>query len=134
MSNASSQMSSLESRQRQASQAQRTMEAKTAFVASLTSAGASIDTELQERAKNIHANDKALTKQEKDLRNETQRLAKQNDTMQKFVDKSNKQLATFDNLEPIQADLEQDLDELEELLRMIEEEAKQQEHNDVEEE
>ena len=132
MSNASSQLSSLESRQRQVSQAQRTIEAKTAFVASLTSAGASIDTELQERAKNIHANDKALTKQEKDLRKETQKLAKQNDTMQKFVDKSNKQLASFDNLESMQADLDQDLDELEEMLKMIEGEA-EQEHGHTEE-
>lgn len=131
MSNASSQLSSLESRQRQVSQAQRTIEAKTAFVASLTSAGASIDTELQERAKNIHANDKALTKQEKNLRKETKKLAKHNDTMQKFVDKSNKQLASFDNLEPMQADLDKDLDELEEMLRMIEEEA-EQEHGHIE--
>lgn len=121
MSTINSQVSSGEPQRPQVSQTQRTAEAKAAFNASLKSVGANIDSELQARAKNIHSMDKSLSKQEKDLQRDTKKLAKQNDEMQKFLDKSNKQLATFENVGALHADLDADLEDIEELLRMIEE-------------
>ena len=104
-----------------ASHAQRTAEAKAAFTASLNSAGASLDSDLQSRARNIHANAKALSKQEVDMQKETKNLAKQNDAMQKVVDKTRNELRTFDNLGEVEAGLERDLMVIEEMLKMVEE-------------
>ena len=105
-----------------ASSAQRTKEAKDAFTASLNSVGASIDAELQARAKNIHSNAKALTKQEDYLRKETKSLAKDNDTFQKLLDKTRKDIKGLDGIEDIMANLDSDLAMIEETLRLAEEE------------
>lgn len=121
MSTASSQVSPSEPRRPQASSAQRTAEAKAAFTASLKSVGANIDSELQARAKNIHAMDQSLSKQEKDLQKDTKKLSKQSDEMQKFLDKSNKQFASFDDLGSLHEGLDADLGDIEEMLRALEE-------------
>lgn len=121
MSSASSRNSPYEPRRPKVSQTQQTAEAKEAFNELLKNVGANnIDTELQARAKNIHAMDKSLTKQEKDLQKETKKLAKQNDEMEKFVTKSRKQLSAFDDLAVVNADLDADLEDIEEMIRQME--------------
>jgi len=109
-----------DSQRPEASSAQRTKEAKDAFTASLNSAGASIDAELQARAKNIHANAKALTRQEDDLRKETKSLAKENDSLQKLLDKTKKEMKGLDDLDDIMANLDADMAMIEETLRLAE--------------
>ena len=107
------------------SQAQRTAEAKAAFTASLNSVGSNLDADLQSRARNIHANSKALSKQEEDVEKETKKLSKQSDQMQKAVDKTKSDLKEFDSLQNFEtdfgADLERDLMLIEETLRIVEE-------------
>lgn len=103
-----------------ASSAQRTKEARDAFTASLKSEGAIIDAELQARAKNIHANSKALTKQEDDLRKQTKALSKESDSLQKLVDKTNKELQGLGDLDALMADLDADLAMIEETIRIAE--------------
>jgi GCN5-like protein 1 (GCN5L1) len=108
-----------------ASQAQRTAEAKAAFTASLNSVGSNYDADLQSRARNIHANSKALSKQEQGVDKEIKKLSKQSDQMQKVVDKAKSDLKEFDSLQNFEtdlgADLERDLMLIEETLRIVEE-------------
>jgi carboxypeptidase C (cathepsin A) len=108
-----------------ASQAQRTAEAKAAFTASLNSVGSNLDADLQSRARNIHANSKALSKQEQSVDKEIKKLSKQSDQMQKVVDKTKSDLAEFNSLQNFEAglgaDWERDLMLIEETLRIAEE-------------
>ena len=104
-----------------ASSAQRTAEAKEAFTAALNNVGASIDAELQARAKNIHANAKALTMQEEDLRKETKGLAKESDSLQKLLDKTKKEVEGLGDLDGMMAGFDADLAMIEETLRLAEE-------------
>lgn len=108
-----------------ASQAQRTAEAKAAFTASLNSVGSNLDADLQSRARNIHANSNALTKQEQGVDKDIKQLSKQSDQMQKVVDKTKNDLKEFDSLQNFEtdlgADLERDLMMIEETLRIVEE-------------
>jgi len=112
-----------------ASSAQRTAEAKKAFLGSLDSVGASIDGELEARAKNIHANAKALTKQEDDLRKQTKAVAKENDSLQKLLDKTKREVAGLGDLDSMMADLDADLAMLEETLRLAEESDAEHDHD-----
>jgi ABC-type transporter Mla subunit MlaD len=108
-----------------ASQAQRTAEAKAAFTASLNSVGSNLDADLQSRARNIHANSKALSNQEQSVDKEIKKLAKQSDQMQKVVDKTKNDLAEFNSLQNFEAglgeDWKRDLMLIEETLRIVEE-------------
>ena len=108
-----------------ASQAQRTAEAKAAFTASLNSVGSNLDADLQSRARNIHANSTALSKQEQGVEKEIKKLSKQSDQMQKVVDKTKSDLKEFDSLQNFETDfgagLERDLMLIEETLRIVEE-------------
>ena len=108
-----------------ASQAQRTAEAKAAFTASLSVVGSNFDADLQSRARNIHANSKALSKQEQGVDKEIKKLSKQSDQMQKVVDKAKSDLKEFDCLQNFETDLgvdlERDLLLIEETLRIVEE-------------
>jgi hypothetical protein len=108
-----------------ASQAQRTAEAKAAFTASLNSVGSNLDADLQSRARNIHANSKALSKQEQGVDKEIKKLSKQSDQMQKVVDKTKNDLKEFDSLQSFETDfgvdLERELMLIEETLRIVEE-------------
>jgi hypothetical protein len=67
------------------SPAQRTAEARTAFTASLHSAASNLGADLQSRAKNIHANAKALQKQQGDVEKEVKGLRRKNDELEKEV-------------------------------------------------
>ena len=116
------------------SSAQRTKEAKEAFTASLNSVGASIDAELQSRAKNIHTNAKALTKQEEDLQRQTKSLAKENDALQKLLAKTKKDMKGLDDLDDIMAHLDDDMAMIEETLRLVEEDEAELAAQDVVEE
>ena len=108
-----------------ASQAQRTVEAKAAFTAALNSVGSSLDADLQSRARNIHANSKALSNQDQGVDKEIKKLSKQSDQMQKVIDKTKSDLKEFDSLQNFEtdlgADLERDLMLIEETLRIVEE-------------
>ena len=133
MSTASSSVSPTDGQRVHVSQGQRTAEAKAAFIASLTSVGSNLDTDLQARAKDIHTNSKALEKQEKELQKETKKLAKQSDVMQKLVDKTKNELKEFDGMPDLMADLDRDLAMLEETLRLVEHgDCEDVEDNDVE--
>jgi hypothetical protein len=82
-----------------ASQAQRTEEAKAAFTASLSVVGSNIDAELQSRAKVIHGNAENLKKQDKKVQNETNLLSKENDVLEKFVNKAKESMPELDSFE-----------------------------------
>lgn len=103
-------------------QAQRTAEARAAFTASLNSVGSNLDTELQARAKNLHANAAALSKQEASVEKQTKELAKQNDQMQKLVNQTADGLKDFGDLQNWAEMMERDLLILEETLRLVEDE------------
>ncbi|KAL2416498.1 hypothetical protein ABEF95_012784 [Exophiala dermatitidis] len=105
------------------SPALRTAEAKDAFKAALNSVGASIDTELQSRAKNMHSNAEALTRQEDQVRKDTKALAAENDAMQKLLDKTRKEVQDFQvgEVDHLLADLDADLALIEQTLHLAEE-------------
>ena len=113
-------MASQQGQTQPTSQAQRTAEAKAAFTASLKSVGASLDADLQARAKIIHENARELQKQEERAERDLKQLRNQNDEMQKDVDKTKSSLAQYDDLEEIEAQLERDLMTIEETLRIVE--------------
>ncbi|EXJ85357.1 hypothetical protein A1O1_05721 [Capronia coronata CBS 617.96] len=121
MSVTSQSVASLSSQMSPVSSTQRTAEAKDAFKAALTSVGASIDAELQARAKNIHANAKALTKQEDGLRQETKAVTKENDSIQKLLDQTSKEVQDFSEIDRLLADLDGELGMIELTLQLAEE-------------
>ncbi len=129
-------MSSQSTQPPSATQAQRTAEAKAAFTASLNNVGRNLDADLQSRARDIHTNSKALGKQEKDVEKETKKLSKQSDQMQKVVDKTKRDLQEFDfaSFEAnFGAELERDLEMIEETLRIAEaDERSEHRHSDQE--
>ena len=107
----------------QPTQAERTADARKAFLSSLGVAAKDVDVELQSRAKNIHGNAQSLTKQEKQVQEQTKDLAKQNAEMEKWLEKSNKKLAEFNDLLNFDAEdegFEDDLDDLEAMLDLME--------------
>ena len=65
--------------------AQRTDEARTAFTAALRSAGSYLDSELQARARDLHANAAALEKQDQDLREQTEAIREENDGLEEQI-------------------------------------------------
>lgn len=65
--------------------AQRTDEARTAFTAALRSAGSYLDSELQARARDLHANAAALEKQDQDLREQTEAIKEENDRLEEQI-------------------------------------------------
>jgi chromosome segregation ATPase len=68
---------------------QRTAEARAAFDGSLAAAGsASLDSELQARAKNIHENASRLDEQDRRVRNETDALAMEGNSVERMLDKA----------------------------------------------
>lgn len=117
----------------QPTQAERTADARKAFISSLGVAAKEVDNDLQSRGKTIHENAQSLTKQEKQLAVETQQMAKQNQEMEKWLQKSQKKLQEFDDLMDLNTDgLEDDLDDLEAMLDGMEEgRAEESAANDV---
>ncbi|MCJ1368040.1 hypothetical protein MMC16_007179 [Acarospora aff. strigata] len=105
---------------RQTEQDQRTAEARTAFTASLSSVGTSLDTDLRSRAAVLHSNAAALSKQEADLAKETAALAKQSSRWQKMADTSQTKLKEIGDVQNWAEMIERDLLVIEETLRMVE--------------
>lgn len=108
------------SQAQQTEQDQRTAEARTAFTASLSSVGHSLDADLQSRAAILHSNSAALTKQEADLAKETAALTKQAAQWQKMADNSQQKLKEIGDVQNWAEMIERDLLVIEETLRMVE--------------
>ena len=116
MASATSQADSSWRRNNEASQTQRTAEARAAFEASLKSAGADLDKDFQSQARGIHANAKRLDEQDKKVQIGTKSLSKEADALDKFLAKQKKTMPSADGLEADIAKVEADLDMLDGLL------------------
>jgi len=103
----------------------RTAEARAAVTASLVSVGATYDPDLQRRVNDIHANSKAIEKQEKELAKQTAALAKHSAQWQKLADKTTKQLNEFGDIQNWAEVMERDLLVLEETARLVDGKADQ---------
>lgn len=115
----------------QTEQDQRTAEARTAFTASLSSVGSSLEPDLRSRAAILHANSAALAKQEADLAKETAALAKQTAQWQKMADNSQEKLKEIGDVQNWAEMIERDLLVIEETLRMADDvDASHAEHGD----
>ncbi|KAL5364164.1 hypothetical protein BJX96DRAFT_156841 [Aspergillus floccosus] len=100
---------------------QRTAEAKAAFEASLRSVGANYESDLRDRARNLHENAAALDKQEDDVRRATGALAKQNDQLAKVADQARDGLKEIGDVQNWAELIERDLLVIEETVRLAEE-------------
>lgn len=109
----------------QPSQAERTADARKAFLNSLGVASSEVDAELKARAKTIYANQEAVSKQDTELQKQTKQLAKENTETEKWLSKSKQKLTEFDDWKDIGNGLEDDLDDLEAMLDLLEEQEKQ---------
>ncbi|KAL8689492.1 MAG: hypothetical protein Q9224_004628 [Gallowayella concinna] len=99
-------------------------EARTAFTASLLSAGTStVQSDLQARAGDLHANAAAIDKQEQDLLKETMNLGKESDKWQKLVDDGARGVKETGDVQNWAEMLERDLCVLEDTMAMAEEKA-----------
>ncbi|KAJ9657173.1 hypothetical protein H2198_004531 [Neophaeococcomyces mojaviensis] len=106
----------------QSSQTERTADAREAFLTSLAHASREIDADLQSRGKLIHENATALKKQDKDVQNETKKLAKENENVERWAVKSGKkidELSGFGDIQGLEG-LEDDLGDIEAMLDMLE--------------
>jgi len=100
--------------------AKRTAEARAAVTATLKSVGSSYNTDLQQRAADLHANSKAIEKQERELAKQTAALAKQSAQWEKLIGKSTKQLNEIGDVQNWAEVIERDLLVIEETLRLAE--------------
>lgn len=107
--------------EQQRQHSQRTAEARTAFTASLSSIGSTLDADLQSRAAILHSNAAALAKQEANLAKETAALAKHTTQWQKMADSSQGKLKEIGDVQNWAEMIERDLLVIEETLRMVEE-------------
>ena len=90
--------------------AQRTEEARTAFTAAIRSVGSSLDTELQARARDLHANSAALEKQEQDVRAQTEALREENQKLEEQIRDQRQGLLELTYQTKVEAGLRQDSD------------------------
>jgi hypothetical protein len=88
--------------------------------ATLSSVGANIDSDLQSRASDIHANSAALASQDGELRKQTAMLANMTDKWQKELDASMKKMKELGDVQNWAEVLERDLLVLEETVRLVE--------------
>lgn len=100
--------------------AKRTAEARAAVTATLSSVGSAYDNDLQRRAADLHANSKAIEKQERELVKQTAGLAKQSAQWEKLIGKSTKQLNEIGDVQNWAEVMERDLLRIEETLRLVE--------------
>ncbi|KAL8946625.1 MAG: hypothetical protein Q9183_007881, partial [Haloplaca sp. 2 TL-2023] len=99
-----------------------TAEARAAFTASLLSAGTStVQSDLQNRATDLHANAAAIDKQEQELLKQTKNLGKESDKWQKVVDDGARGVKETGDVQNWAEMLERDLCVLEDVLDMAEE-------------
>lgn len=97
-------------------------EARTAFTASLLSAGTStVQSDLQARAGDLHANAAAIDKQEQELLKETKNLGNESDKWQKLVDDGARGVKETGDVQNWAEMLERDLCVLEDTMAMTEE-------------
>lgn len=100
--------------------ARRTLEARTAFTASLHSVGQTVSADLRARATNLHDNAAAIQKQEQELARHTAELSKQNDQWDKVVDGARQGLKEIGDVQNWAEMIERDLLVVEEVLRQVE--------------
>ena len=112
------------------SQDQRTAEARAAFTATLNSVGSQLDSELQSRVKDIHANSAVIAKQETEVAKQTALLAKQSAQYQQIADESREKLKEIGDVQNWAELIERDLLVLEETMRIVEEEESEEVEND----
>ena len=90
------------------------------MLASLESAGSNYDSQLQRRAADLHASATAISKQEAEVKKQTEALAKESAKWQKELDKATKSLNEFGDLQNWAEYMERDFLVLEETLRLVE--------------
>ncbi|KAL8718579.1 MAG: hypothetical protein Q9225_004309 [Loekoesia sp. 1 TL-2023] len=101
---------------------QQTAEARAAFTASLLSAGTStVQSDLQTRAADLHANTAAIDKQEQELLKQTKNLGKESDKWQKVVDDGVRGVKETGDVQNWAEMLERDLCVLEDTMAMVDE-------------
>ncbi|KAL9603182.1 MAG: hypothetical protein Q9219_001385 [cf. Caloplaca sp. 3 TL-2023] len=101
---------------------QQTAEARAAFTASLLSAGTStVQSDLQARATDLHANSAAIDKQEQELLKQTKNLGKESDKWQKVVDDGARGVKETGDVQNWAEMLERDLCVLEDTMAMVDE-------------
>ncbi len=102
---------------------QQTAEARAAFTASLLSTGTStVQSDLQNRATDLHANSAAIDKQEQALLREIKNLGKESDKFQKVVDDGARGVKETGDVQNWAEMLERDLCVLEDTMAMVDEE------------
>ncbi|KAH8705174.1 hypothetical protein BGW36DRAFT_392864 [Talaromyces proteolyticus] len=100
--------------------ARRTLEARTAFTASLHSVGQNVSSDLRARATDLHNNAAAIQKQENELTKHTTDLKKQNDQWDKVVESARQGLKEIGDVQNWAEMIERDLLVVEEVLRLAE--------------
>lgn len=95
-------------------------EARAAVLASLESAGSSYDNKFQHRATDLHANAKAIAKQEAEVKQQAAALAKESAKWQKELDNAIKGVKEIGDVQNWAEMMERDLMVLEETLRLAE--------------
>lgn len=98
-----------------------THEAKAAFTATLHSVGSNHEAALRDRARTLHANSAALSKQEADLATATEGLRRQNDGWAKVADSARDGLKEIGDVQNWAELIERDLMVVEEAVRLAEE-------------
>ena len=99
---------------------QQTAEARAAFTASLLSAGTStVQSDLQTRATDLHANTAAIDRQEQELLKQTKNLGKESDKWQKVVDDGARGVKETGDVQNWAEMLERDLCVLEDTMAMV---------------
>lgn len=101
---------------------QRTNEARAAFVSSLNAVGSYGDAELQARAKDLHSNAATISRQEAQVTERAEALAKHTAQFQQLADESRGKLKEIGDVQNWAELLERDLQVLEETLRIAKEE------------
>ncbi|KAH8427446.1 uncharacterized protein LDX57_005159 [Aspergillus melleus] len=96
-------------------------EAKTAFLATLHSVGQNHETQIRDRARVLHTNAQALSKQENELQAATEGLRKQNDQWAKVADQAREGLKEIGDVQNWAELIERDLLVVEEAVRLAEE-------------
>ncbi|PLB55780.1 hypothetical protein P170DRAFT_325524, partial [Aspergillus steynii IBT 23096] len=102
-------------------QSKETLEAKTAFTATLRSVGENHETQIRDRARTLHANASALSRQETELQRTTEALRKQNDGWAKVADQARDGLKEIGDVQNWAELIERDLLVVEETVRLAEE-------------
>lgn len=108
------------STRQQPTQAERTADARKVFLNSLGVASSEVDAELKSRAKTIHANQAAVSKQDAELQKQISQLAKENTETEKWLSRSKQKLAEFEDWGDLGDGLGDDLDDLEAMLDLLE--------------